>query len=73
MITRRRMLAATGLALATAGRAGARESTGPMMIKRSGSEPSTKGSADYFTVDHDQVGSTITGSDLTVTLYYREV
>jgi quercetin dioxygenase-like cupin family protein len=49
MITRRSMLAATGLALATAGRAGARERTGRMMIKRSGSEPSTKGSTDYFT------------------------
>jgi quercetin dioxygenase-like cupin family protein len=45
------MLAATGLALARAGRAGAQERTGPMMmmIKRSGSEPSTKGSSDYFT------------------------
>src|SRR5881409_678250 len=43
------MLAATGVALATAGRAGAQERTGPMMIKRSGSEPSTKGSTGYFT------------------------
>ena len=49
MITRRSMLAATGLALATAGRAGAQERTGSMMITRSGSEPSTKGSTDYFT------------------------
>lgn len=30
-------------------------------------------STDYFTVDHDQVGSTTPGSDLTVIIYYREV
>lgn len=30
-------------------------------------------STDYFTVDHDQVGSTVAGSDLTVIVYWREV
>ena len=61
MITRRRMLAATGglaaLAAAGAGPAGAQEKlTTPttrrirtMEIKRSGSQPSGKGPADYFT------------------------
>ena len=59
MITRRRLLAATFAALAVAGPgpAGAQEKlTGPgkhrkrtMEIKRSGSQPSTKGPADYFT------------------------
>jgi quercetin dioxygenase-like cupin family protein len=60
MITRRRMLAATGglAALAAAGPAAAETSTatvstnrrnGTMEIKRSGSQPSRKGPAEYFT------------------------
>ena len=59
MITRRRVLAATGgfAALAAAGRAGAQtptltppnRRTGTMEIKRSGSQPSRKGPAEYFT------------------------
>jgi quercetin dioxygenase-like cupin family protein len=59
MITRRRMLDATGglAALAAAGPAGAHEKLkvatkrreGTMEIKRSGSQPSGKGPADYFT------------------------
>jgi quercetin dioxygenase-like cupin family protein len=51
VITRRRMLAATGsLALAAAGPAGATEQgKGMMEIKRSGSQPSGKGPAEYFT------------------------
>jgi quercetin dioxygenase-like cupin family protein len=59
MITRRRMLAGTGglAALAAAGSAGASENLtaptgggkGTMEIKRSGSQPSAKGPADYFT------------------------
>lgn len=36
-------------------------------------DDSLAASTDYFTVDHDQVGSTSPGSDLTVTMYYREV
>ncbi len=60
MITRRRMLAASGglAALATAGPAAAETPTltvprkrrdGTMEIKRSGSQPSRKGPAEYFT------------------------
>jgi quercetin dioxygenase-like cupin family protein len=61
MITRRRLLAATGglaaLAAVGAGPAGAHEKLtvsterrkGTMEIKRSGSQPSGKGPADYFT------------------------
>ena len=58
MITRRRVLAATGgFVLAGAGRAGAQTPTltspnrrnGTMEIKRSGSQPSRKGPAEYFT------------------------
>ena len=60
MITRRRMLAATGglVAVAAAGPATAQEAVlteptkrrkGTMEIKRSGSQPSRKGPADYFT------------------------
>src|ERR1700758_3937522 len=58
MITRRHMLAATGgfAALAAAGAAAAEPPTpttkrrdGTMEIKRSGSQPSGKGPADYFT------------------------
>jgi quercetin dioxygenase-like cupin family protein len=56
MITRRRMLAATGgLATLAAGPAGADEAVatqprmGTMEIKKSGSQPSGKGPADYFT------------------------
>jgi hypothetical protein len=60
MITRRGMLAATGglAALAAAGDGAAETPTltvatkrrnGPMEIKRSGSQPSRKGPADYFT------------------------
>ena len=60
MITRRCVLAATGglAALATAGPAAAETPApsvattgrnGPMEIKRSGSQPSAKGPADYFT------------------------
>jgi quercetin dioxygenase-like cupin family protein len=59
MITRRRLLAATGglAALAATGPAGARKKLtvpgkrgkGSMEIKRNGSQPSGKGPADYFT------------------------
>jgi hypothetical protein len=51
VITRRRMLAATGglAAAAAAGRAAAQERKGTMQISRSGSQPSSKGPADYFT------------------------
>ncbi len=55
MITRRRMLAATGgLATLAAGPAAAetastRNRNGAMEIKRSGSQPSRKGPAEYFT------------------------
>jgi quercetin dioxygenase-like cupin family protein len=57
MITRRRMLAATGgLAALAGGRAAAQAPAGPtqgrngmMQITRSGSQPSRKGPADYFT------------------------
>jgi hypothetical protein len=61
MITRRRMLPATGglaaLAAAGPGPAGAQEKLtvptkpriGTMEIKRSGSQPSSQGPADYFT------------------------
>jgi quercetin dioxygenase-like cupin family protein len=58
MITRRRMLAATGglAALAAAGPAGAQKLTAPMErrngtmeIKRNGSQASSQGPADYFT------------------------
>jgi quercetin dioxygenase-like cupin family protein len=58
MITRRRMLAATGglAALAAAGPAAAQELTAPterrngtMEIKRNGSQASSQGPADYFT------------------------
>ncbi len=58
MITRRRILAATGsmAALMTTRAAAARESNvttqgrnGAMQITRAGSQPSNKGSADYFT------------------------
>jgi quercetin dioxygenase-like cupin family protein len=60
MITRRRMLAATGglamLAAARPGPTSAQELTAPterrngtMEIKRNGSQPSAKGPADYFT------------------------
>ena len=51
MITRRRILAGTGglAALAAAGRAAAQEGQATMLITRSGSQPSTKGAAEYFT------------------------
>jgi quercetin dioxygenase-like cupin family protein len=51
VITRRRMLAATGglAAAASAGRAAAQEGKGTMQISRSGSQPSSKGPAEYFT------------------------
>jgi quercetin dioxygenase-like cupin family protein len=54
MMTRRHVLAATGgLAAATAGAAAqtpsSARSTGTMEIKRSGSQPSRKGPAEYFT------------------------
>lgn len=49
-ITRRRMLATTGSVamLAAGGRATAREGIDTMQITRSGSQPSQKGSAEYF-------------------------
>ncbi len=73
MITRRRMLAATvGLAaLATAGAAAAATPTlavptkprnGTMEIKRSGSQPSRKGPAEYFT-GSVRIDSPFQGSD----------
>jgi quercetin dioxygenase-like cupin family protein len=51
MITRRRMLAATGglAGLAAAGPAAAQGRTGAMEITRSGSQPSRTPPADYFT------------------------
>jgi len=51
MITRRRMLATTGglTMLAAAGGVAAQERSGAMEIARSGSQPSAKGPAEYFT------------------------
>ncbi len=51
MITRRGMLVTTGgfAALAGTGRAVAQERKGTMQITRNGSQPSTKGQAEYFT------------------------
>jgi 4-carboxymuconolactone decarboxylase len=51
MITRRHMIATAGIAamLAACGRAAAREGAKTMQITRSGSQPSQKGPAEYFT------------------------
>jgi quercetin dioxygenase-like cupin family protein len=51
MITRRRMLAASGglVAVAAAGRAAAQDGPGRIVIARSGSQPSQRGPAEYFT------------------------
>jgi quercetin dioxygenase-like cupin family protein len=51
MITRRGMLAATGglATLAASGRSLAEDRTETMQVTRSGSQPSTKGPAEYFT------------------------
>lgn len=64
MITRRRLLAATAGAgaAAAAGRVAAQERRGTMVITRGGSQPSTKGSADYFT-GSVRIDSPFRGSD----------
>jgi quercetin dioxygenase-like cupin family protein len=51
VITRRRVLAATGslAAAAAAGRAAAQERKGTMQVSRVGSQASSKGPAEYFT------------------------
>jgi quercetin dioxygenase-like cupin family protein len=49
MLTRRRLLATTGLVVLAAGTMPAGARSGTMDIKRSGSQPSGRGPAEYFT------------------------